>query len=421
MWVYTKLSLFRKEVVKYQQDKLLGDVSISQPFSYTFLSLSFVVIVLCSFMYVLEADYHRKQRVQGYLLPTEGVIKLYAPGSAYVSSVFVEEGGNVDSNQPLFRLEYRHGTSSGVDLNRLLANEINNQLEIIETQKKKIISVYKSREEQLLQDIKDTGIQISLIELQKEQAEFRKQIAHQRLDRYESMRAKGFLSANEEENQKDLLITLKQEILTLDARRYQLAQSKRNQTLALERLPLERESELQMLHMTESSTRNRLIELEGESYEVVRSSKSGRVTALNIKEGQLLRPQQYMASILPKGATLYAELMVPTRAFGFIKEGQETRLRLEAFPHQKFGTMEAEIFETAENIMLPGEVPGPMQLTEPIYRVKAKLHSQTMQAYGKNLPLQAGMLLDADILIEKRSIAEWFFDPLISLKGDLEY
>ena len=60
-----------------------------------------------------------------------------------------------------------------------------------------------------------------------------------------------------------------------------------------------------------------------------------------------------------------------------------------------------------------------MVAQEPFYRVVVALRTQTVQAYGKAERLKPGMVLDADILGEKRSLIEWVFEPLYSLKGKL--
>lgn len=45
------------------------------------------------------------------------------------------------------------------------------------------------------------------------------------------------------------------------------------------------------------------------------------------------------------------------------------------------------------------------------------LARQAITAYGKPEPLKPGMLLDADVLGERRRLIEWIFEPLYSLKG----
>jgi membrane fusion protein len=54
---------------------------------------------------------------------------------------------------------------------------------------------------------------------------------------------------------------------------------------------------------------------------------------------------------------------------------------------------------------------------EPLYRVRAALDSQTVMTYGEAARLQAGMLVDADVLLDRRRLIEWVFEPLYSLAG----
>jgi membrane fusion protein len=58
-----------------------------------------------------------------------------------------------------------------------------------------------------------------------------------------------------------------------------------------------------------------------------------------------------------------------------------------------------------------------MELKEPVYRVTVELNKQDVFAYGENFPLQAGMMLEADIILDKQSLFEWIFEPLMSMKG----
>lgn len=58
-------------------------------------------------------------------------------------------------------------------------------------------------------------------------------------------------------------------------------------------------------------------------------------------------------------------------------------------------------------------------LTPSGYRVLVALDRQTITAYGKLESLRPGMLLDADILGERRRLYEWVLEPLYSVKGKL--
>jgi membrane fusion protein len=54
-----------------------------------------------------------------------------------------------------------------------------------------------------------------------------------------------------------------------------------------------------------------------------------------------------------------------------------------------------------------------------MYRITVRLSKQEIKTYGRPQALQAGMLLDADILQETRSLYEWVLEPLFSLSGKL--
>ncbi|MBY0237030.1 MAG: secretion protein HlyD, partial [Burkholderiaceae bacterium] len=53
--------------------------------------------------------------------------------------------------------------------------------------------------------------------------------------------------------------------------------------------------------------------------------------------------------------------------------------------------------------------------SEPLYRITVKLDRQTVSAYGQAQPLAAGMQLDADVMLERRRLIEWIFEPILSL------
>ena len=43
-----------------------------------------------------------------------------------------------------------------------------------------------------------------------------------------------------------------------------------------------------------------------------------------------------------------------------------------------------------------------------------RLERQAIAAYGRDLPLRAGMALDADVTLEHRRIWEWLLEPLLA-------
>jgi membrane fusion protein len=111
---------------------------------------------------------------------------------------------------------------------------------------------------------------------------------------------------------------------------------------------------------------------------------------------------------------------VPSRAIGFIEPGDKVLLRYRAFPYQKFGHHTGRVARISRSALSPsdfGALIGNTPQGETFYRVTVKLARQSVMAFGKPEQLKPGMLLDADILGEKRRLIEWVLEPLYSVSG----
>ena len=94
-------------------------------------------------------------------------------------------------------------------------------------------------------------------------------------------------------------------------------------------------------------------------------------------------------------------------------------LRYEAFPFERFGQYHGTIMDIGRNVWSAGERIGPLSAREPVYRVDVKLERQNVSALGQEFALRPGMLVNADLLLEKRTLLEWIFEPLLQLRGRL--
>ncbi|MFQ5347166.1 MAG: hypothetical protein ACE5ED_04900 [Rhodothalassiaceae bacterium] len=77
------------------------------------------------------------------------------------------------------------------------------------------------------------------------------------------------------------------------------------------------------------------------------------------------------------------------------------RLAYDAFDYRRFGMQRGIVKAVSATILSPDEVPRPLRPTEPVYRVTVALDRQSVRAYGTEVPLQAGMTLAADIVLER--------------------
>jgi membrane fusion protein len=147
----------------------------------------------------------------------------------------------------------------------------------------------------------------------------------------------------------------------------------------------------------------------------LRAPFAGVVTNVALTQGQSVSEDQLLATLLPAGSGLHVELLVPTRAIGFIKPGNTVELRYEAFPFQRFGHYHGTVSQVSKTVWGQGEQVGPFAIKEPVYRVDVQLQEQNVKAQGQEFGLRSGMLVGADILLEKRTMFEWVFEPVLNL------
>ena len=133
--------------------------------------------------------------------------------------------------------------------------------------------------------------------------------------------------------------------------------------------------------------------------------------------GKLAIAGQPLFSLIPEGASLQADLYVPSRAAGFIREGSKALMQYQAYPHQKFGSHEGVVTKISRTAVAGNELPFPVPQGDLFYVATVQLNKQTVTAYGKEERLQSGMVVDASILQDRRTLFEWVFEPLYSITG----
>jgi membrane fusion protein len=134
---------------------------------------------------------------------------------------------------------------------------------------------------------------------------------------------------------------------------------------------------------------------------------------LQVSLSQTVQPQRLQMEIVPSDSPLQAELLIPTRAAGFIRVGQEVRLQYDAFPYQNFGTYTGHIVELSHTVLTKSDAAGPIVPDEPVYKAIVGLDRAYVDAHGQKAPLQSGMLLKAEIILDRRPLADWIMAPLL--------
>ena len=185
----------------------------------------------------------------------------------------------------------------------------------------------------------------------------------------------------------------------------------------LKALPLKQENELSSLSRSLAGLEQDRIENESRREALVVAPQAGLITAMATNAGKLAIAGQPLFSLIPEGASLQADLYVPSRAAGFIREGSKALMQYQAYPHQKFGSHEGVVTKISRTAVAGNELPFPVPQGDLFYVATVQLNKQTVTAYGKEERLQSGMVVDASILQDRRTLFEWVFEPLYSITG----
>ncbi|KZN35979.1 toxin [Pseudoalteromonas luteoviolacea S2607] len=412
-------NLFRKEVLENKRHRLEGAVSLVQPPVFKTLTFLILFVVIISIIYLAVGSYARKERVSGVLEPNTGILNMVATQEGVIAQVLVEEGQFVEAEQPILRIASAKHSTQELELNQALVNQYTFQLQNLER-------LIAQQEQQYQLDLNElTQQKISsekrLDELNSQQATFsqRLELNKQMVNQISTLKGTGYISELELQRQKDTLLSLQQQSSNMRSEKLNLESQIEQFNTQLEKLPLAHDERINQLKSERAQLKIQLTSIEQQRLGELRAPKAGVVTGLLAKVGKNVTSGQKLLSVIPENSQMQAVIYVPTSAFGFIEQGQQAKLRYHAFPYEKFGIYGGEIKQVSTSLILPEEAIIPGIISEPAYRVIVSLSEQEIQAYGKSTPLRAGMMLDADIIIEERSLLRWLFDPVFSIKGQL--
>jgi len=407
--------LFRKEVYQHQARRLAGAVVIASPPGLALLCAVVGVFAVAVVLFLATATYARKELVTGWLVPEGGMIRVQARQGGVVETVLAREGDLVRVGQALATLRLSsdlNGGDSYAALSRSLADQVKSDVargavsrDRLEQERGEVVR----RQSSLQAELSETRRRLTL-------QNQRVALAVAEVDRAASIADRGFLPRREVDLRRATALGEEQAASQLRSNIVALERSISEATARLRAIPLDL-SEAEAAQLSARAAANqRRVETETQSAYVSTSPVEGIVAALPARQGQALAVGGSIALIRPRGSHLEAELYAPSRAAGFLRPGQKVRLMYQGFPYQKFGAGTGRILSVSRAALAPADIALPtVTANEPMFRIQVALERETVSAYRDSLPLQPGMLLSAEIIIDRRSLLEWLLDPLYAV------
>ena len=192
----------------------------------------------------------------------------------------------------------------------------------------------------------------------------------------------------------------------------------------LETTVIVRERQLAILNQSVEKLKGELADLKGKLTEItvnirykdIRSPVDGVVFDLKPTGlGYVAQSSEPVMKIVPYDALL-AKINIDSADIGFVRAGKQVDISIDSFPANDFGVIEGTIDRIGSDALPPNQ-------RENFYRYPAMIKLNTQQLKlrsGKQLPLQAGMSLTANIKLRKvtwlQLILGGFRDKTDSLK-----
>lgn len=132
--------------------------------------------------------------------------------------------------------------------------------------------------------------------------------------------------------------------------------------------------------------------------------------------GTVVQPGTVLATLVPSRESLKAEVWISNEDIGFVRPGQAVRLKFAAYPFQKYGMGEGTVEYVSADAQTGEEVREarlPPMLAQPLrYKALVTLDEGALVREGRRYQLSAGMHVTAEILLGRRTVAEYLLSPV---------
>lgn len=129
-----------------------------------------------------------------------------------------------------------------------------------------------------------------------------------------------------------------------------------------------------------------------------------------LSPGSVIKEAEAMFTLVPLGGKLEAEVQIDAMDVGYVKLGDHTEVKFDAFPFQKHGALKASVRMIAEDAFRrdSGSPGGP----EAYYVSRIDLGNSKLKKLAPRERLLPGMTVSAEIVVGKRTVMSYLLWPL---------
>lgn len=168
--------------------------------------------------------------------------------------------------------------------------------------------------------------------------------------------------------------------------------------------------------------------------QVLRAPIDGTVQQLALHTiGGVVTPAQALMVVVPGGAGIEIEAMVPNKDIGFIHDGDEAEIKVDTFNFTRYGLLHGKVITVSQDAVMRDKPAGSAnsdrqsgqtaRSSEPpgqelLYAARLSLDRTGMQIDDRMVELAPGMAVTVEIKTGKRRVIEYLLSPLLRYKQE---
>ncbi|CAD2258027.1 HlyD family efflux transporter periplasmic adaptor subunit [Xanthomonas arboricola] len=346
-------------------------------------------------------------------------MKISSATTGYVTRVLLNETDSARSGEPVVEIDGEAYSAGGTGVKGGVSLAL-------EAQRRALHAEMLVSRDAYTRNIESIKIQIPLLESQLADAVDELNIYQQEqvdqqllLDKIEPLLKSGYIAATQVQQQRSSLASVKANVRSQRSKISSIRLDLEGRRADLARAPLDLASQINTSERLLASADVEAQSNAGDLSSALLSPVNGIVSSVLVSEGQAVKPGQILMTIIKDTSKTEAQLLVDSQSIGFIEIGTKVALRLRAYPFQKFGVLMGTVKAKSLTTLSPSEAAdrfGMASVTESMFLVRVELERQSLDVYGNSVRLTPGMYVDADVMLDRRRLYEWLFQPAYTLR-----
>lgn len=197
-------------------------------------------------------------------------------------------------------------------------------------------------------------------------------------------------------------IEIKRELAALEAEKVSFETGWR-QKMMEELLAVSRERDAVNEQLQKADKRHKLVVLSSPTDAVV-------LEIAKLSQGSVVQAAEKLFTLVPLDAELEAEVQISSLDVGYVKIGDMAHVKLDAYPFQQHGALDAKLRVVSEDAFRREEAAGSGM--DAFYVSRVSLLGTRLKKMPEHAKLLPGMTLTAEIVVGKRSVISYLLWPL---------